>query len=162
MDSPINAKKNANLKFPPNKLKEKIGYGSFDENYIERATEIVDKYVKEFDNHAIQTIEELSKCIQKMPQGSAVEVNPMLFERIYKITHNLKGEGATFGHPVISIISGYLLTYLDNHDARCLNSEIVKSHANAMATILKHGLKEAESKTVKEICADLQKLVKKK
>lgn len=160
--TPINAKKNAHLKFPPNRLKEKIGHGGFDDAQIERATEIVAKYVAEFDDRAMGITQELDKCIKKLPLGSTVEVNPMLFEKIYKITHDLKGEGATFGHPVISIISGYLLTYLDRHSPKGVNSEIIKNHGDAMLTILKHGIKETDSKIVKEICSDLQKLVKTK
>lgn len=159
---PINAKKNHNLSFPPNKIKEKIGHGGFSEESIERATEIVQKYVAEFDERAKKIAQELDTCIKKMPQGVDVEVNPMLFERIYKIAHDLKGEGATFGHPVISIISNYLLTYLDRHDAKCLNTEIVKNHGDALMTILKHGIKETDNHIVKEICTDLQKLVQKK
>jgi hypothetical protein len=159
---PINAKKGGNIKFAPNRLKEKVGIGGIPEDRVEHATEIVAKYVAEFDDRAMRISQELAECIRKLPEGECVEVNPMLYERMYKISHDLKGEGATFGHPVISTISGLLLTYLENNDYKRLNSIIIKSHGDALLTILKHGLKDSDSQTVKEICMSLRKLAIKK
>jgi hypothetical protein len=158
---PINAKSKMNIKFPPNKLKSKVGMGGFDEETIEHAQEVVKKYVAEFDDRALKISTELEACTKKLPQGDQVEINPMLYQRIYKITHDLKGEGATFGHPVISIISGILLKYLDCHDARRVSPIVIKSHTDALMVILKHGLKSSDNQTVQEICKDLMAMVEK-
>jgi chemotaxis protein histidine kinase CheA len=146
---------------PPNRLKEKMGTGGISKTVLEKAEEIAEKHAIQFFKKANNSLIELQDCCDQIPKEGQSKIDIEIWSKIYKIAHELRGEGATFGHPIISDISKTLIVYLDGFKERPMNSVILKAHINALVVILKHGIKTGDNTTAKELCTTLDDIVQK-
>ena len=146
---------------PPNKLKEKMGSGGISKEALEKAIQVVEKYSMQFFKKANIAMIELQDACDKIPKESLAEIDLALWKAIYKIAHELRGEGATFGYPIVSDIAQTLVIYLEAFQKRPLNVVILKAHIDALLVILKHGIKTHDNATAKELCVTLDSIVQK-
>lgn len=161
MSTGMQKKKDHIVLNPPNKLKQKLGSGGISKEDLEKAIKAVEKYSTQFFNKASTAMIELQDACDKIPKEDLAEIDSTLWKTIYKIAHELKGEGATFGYPIVSDIAQTLVIYLEAFQKRPLNVVILKAHIDALLVILKHGIKTHDNATAKELCATLDSIVQK-
>jgi chemotaxis protein histidine kinase CheA len=82
-------------------------------------------------------------------------------EALFRIAHDLKGQGASFGFPLITKIGQSLciLTRDRGHDYRAGHLDLAKSHLDAIELVLTKGIKGEGGKVGAELAAKLEQRV---
>lgn len=90
------------------------------------------------------------------PAGRAQQV-----EALFRIAHDLKGQGASFGFPLITQIGQSLcvLTRDRARDYQAGHLELAKSHLDAIELVLTKGIKGEGGKVGAELVAKLERRV---
>lgn len=81
-------------------------------------------------------------------------------ERVFTIAHDLKGQGSSFGYPLITKIGGLLCQFLRarrGHDAQGLR--IAAAHIEALAIVLEHRIAGEGGQLGASVVERLEKLV---
>ena len=125
-----------------NRLKDRAimggaaGPGSFDTTALETAQEQFEQMSEEYVDWVGGTFSELSQAIAETGEMVS-EKRLMTWERIHRIAHELKGQGGTFGYPLISVVAKSLhectrpKTPMGDN-----NVKILKAHADAMQAVI--------------------------
>lgn len=131
-----------------NRLKEKtagIGHSPdhmmfIDEVALEAAQRVFEEMSEDYPdwvNHQIETLYEYHRrCVDSPEQRRS------LFEQITALAHDLKGQGGTFGYPLVTAFATSLNRFsaikqdiADNH------VEIIKAHIDAMRAVIRDRIK---------------------
>jgi CheY-like chemotaxis protein len=128
----------------PNRLKEKVGGGlKFNEggelpkDILDLAEKALERDALDFADWAMSYMAKLTaliaECLQKPPA-----LRRHYFDEINLISHELRGQGGTFGYPLISIFAKMLYDYTQPGCREDDNSlEIVKSHVDSMRAVIR-------------------------
>lgn len=146
---------------PPNELKNKLGSGGISKNTLEMASILIEKHESAFISKATMAIQELQKMCNAITENPTEPIPDTIRLTIQNISHELKGEGATFGHPLVSDISKNLNIYLDAHKDLPINPVILKAHIDALHVIIKHDIKSKENTIANELRISLENIVQK-
>ena len=85
-----------------------------------------------------------------------------LFAEINSISHDMKGQGGTFGYPLMTHFADSLFSITDGRGNYTDNQiELVKSHIDAMRAVIKARLKGDGGPIGKELMATLDKALEK-
>lgn len=127
-----------------NKLKEKAaGLGTkdgeipaFDEDVLAKVQAALDEMSEEYPDWVSSLIDQLyiqhKKCVEDEAARRAA------FARIHSMAHDMKGQGGTFGYPLITDFSdGLYNATTRNSGLTDHHVEIVKAHIDAMRVIIK-------------------------
>ncbi len=86
--------------------------------------------------------------------------NPEILKRLFTISHDMKGQGGSFGYSLITIIGGSLCEYVKKLERIDENSfKIARLHVNAMDLILKESLTGDGGLKGQEILQQIKKAV---
>ena len=125
-----------------NRLKDRAmlgaaaGPGSFDTTALETAQEQFEQMSEEYVDWVGGTFSELSQAINETTD-LLPEKRLMLWERIHRIAHELKGQGGTFGYPLISVVAKSLHECTRPKTAMGdSNVKILKAHGDAMQAVI--------------------------
>ncbi|MCK5297218.1 MAG: response regulator [Alphaproteobacteria bacterium] len=127
----------------PNKLKEKIGGANIKGalqlpvSILEEAEESLERQSLDFAELAQKHLFKLSELIQKIKETDEVKRFPLIKE-INMIAHELRGQGGTFGYPLITIFgkSLYEVTKkLPEIDDSVI--QLIKAHSDSMNAVIR-------------------------
>lgn len=131
-----------------NRLKEKtagIGHGPdqlqfIDEVALEAAQRIFEEMSEDYPdwvNGQIGSLYELHRrCVDSPEQRRS------LFEQITALAHDLKGQGGTFGYPLVTAFATSLNRFsVIRQDITDNHVEIIKSHIDAMRAVIRDRIK---------------------
>lgn len=132
---------NFKVKFhnPPNKLREKVGFGGIDMTRIERAESFIDENDLDFNPYAETLMHKLENIIKDIKSGtlSAEDGRKALIGTIMEI----KANGGMFKYTLLSEIAGVILNFLESIDT--INDDgmnIIDAHQNAIKVIITNRL----------------------
>lgn len=126
-----------------NRLKDRAllgaagGAAGFDPVQLETAQEQFEEMAEEYVDWVGGTFAEL---LQAINQASELPIEKRLssWEQVHRVAHELKGQGGTFGYPLISVIAKSL------HECTRpkapmgdSNVKILKAHGDAMQAVIK-------------------------
>lgn len=125
----------------PNKLREKVGgipgkMGSIDPAIIARAEKKVEDISKNYTESANTELVELQEAFQKC---SAVqgELQTPFIRKINMLVHELRGQGASFGYPLLTEFANFLFDFTDGLKmASGPQMEIIKAHIDTMHIVV--------------------------
>lgn len=125
----------------PNALKGKAGGadsspGELPNNLLQEAETQLQRSSLDFTEWALQYVSQLQDlCTETLMQPGK---RTIYFEKIHMLAHELRGQGGTFGYPLVSIIGKMLYECTGE---RCPENdsavEIVKSHVDIMRAVLR-------------------------
>ena len=127
---------------PEHQNKEDDNFG-FSQSAIDKMNaafqEAAEKYPKVAKEH-LQQLEEAVKQYEQIHKSSG-DVNEAI-ERIHWVAHELKGQGATFGYPLLTVYSESLCK-LTKPDRKVTNSqaEIIRAHYDLIRIIILQDIK---------------------
>jgi CheY-like chemotaxis protein len=131
----------------PNHLQEKAGggsgegRGSLPVEVLSEADNLLERKSAEFHDWALDYLGMMSKCCDKALQAQ-LHNRRKPFERINELAHELRGQGGTFGYPLITSV-GKMLYEITG--ASCstddLAVDIVKAHIDTMRAVFKGKIK---------------------
>lgn len=152
----------------PNRLKEKVaglggggGGGEIPFNLLEEAEAQLQRAALDFTEWARGYLTKLTRlCDQALEQPSG---RRRQLEEINMLAHELRGQGGTFGYPLISIFGKMLY---DATGASCREDdnmvEIVRAHIDAMRAVLRDKVSGDGGMVGRELLASLKSAIKKR
>ena len=126
---------------------------------LAQAETIVHRLSAEFPVHASRDLEQLEKAAASMA-GDAPARDPH-YGDIFRIAHDIRGQGAVFGYPLMSRLAGSLclaMRTLGPHDAAMMT--IIHSHVAGMRALLAHHVTVAGNRPALTIAAALELMVR--
>jgi chemotaxis protein histidine kinase CheA len=126
-----------------NRLKDKAGggsggVGSISQAALEKAEAEFKKMAEDYPDwvgkYVTQLYQELSGAREK-----SAELRSPHISRLNKVAHELKGQGGTFGYPLISTFGKSLYDCTDTTEGKIPDNllEIIKAHIDAMQAVIK-------------------------
>ncbi|MDA0240720.1 MAG: response regulator [Proteobacteria bacterium] len=126
----------------PNSLKEKAGGlgasgpGEFPANLLAEAEEQLERSAVEFTDWALDYLAQLSKhCDAAMESGADRRKR---FEEINLLAHELRGQGGTFGYPLVTVFAKRLYDFtgeIETIDEPAV--EVVKAHIDTLRVVIR-------------------------
>lgn len=128
----------------PNRMKEKVAgslkfneSGELPKDILEKAEQALERDALDFADWAISYIAKLNALVGEC-QSKPPALRRHYFDEINLIAHELRGQGGTFGYPLISIFAKMLYDYTQPGCREDDNSlEIVKSHNDSMRAVIR-------------------------
>jgi HPt (histidine-containing phosphotransfer) domain-containing protein len=121
----------------PNTLKHKVGDGGFDPAAVEAAEAAIAELASNYLEWALGDLERLRQALAKA-QGDAVG-RPRHWRACFDAAHDMKGQGGTFGYPLVSRVANSLCRYIERTLPQAATDfAIVTAHIDALAALLAH------------------------
>lgn len=128
-----------------NKLREKtLGLApvggdediAFDEDMMSKARAVLDEMAEEYPDWVSSLIQQLAEVHRRCVDTP--EQRYQHFEQLHAIAHDMRGQGGTFGYPLISGFSDGLYEFTRKSTSTSdKNVEIIKAHIDAMRVVIK-------------------------
>lgn len=150
---------------PPDLLKPKVTPGGPTEADF-RALERAESIIAELADRYLEVVDADLSNIQgatSQLQGEAVNASEHV-DRIYHIAHDMKGQGGSFGYPLVTTISKQLCQFIEDLDKTQLaedQTQAIALHVDALNVVIREKLKEAEGEQAKALLAGLRQVVEK-
>lgn len=82
-------------------------------------------------------------------------------EALYRRAHDLKGQGATYGYPIVSRLAGLLALLLESEAGRSdASMPLVDAHVNAIRAAVRDGVKDDAHPVGQALVAELDSRVR--
>lgn len=136
---------------PPNKLKSKVRRtgGPSAQTAILRALNAAEDLIDTYQGWAVDDLAKLWQAFQSSQNGTATASQ---IDEMFEITHGIRGEGGSFGFPLVSVIADSLCKFLEPRKrVGKAELEIIKVHILAMRAVFKQGLKGTQPGLEREL-----------
>jgi HPt (histidine-containing phosphotransfer) domain-containing protein len=147
---------------PPNTLKSKIivgGPGAVDPKTLERAESVIagmsDNYLKSVQDDMVR----ISAAFERLKSGAGNGSTPAI-EEIFQISHDVKGQGGSFGYPLLTAIGNELCRLIEKlgNDIGASEIEAIRIHIDAMKLVVSERMKGDGGKQGKTLLVGLQQM----
>ncbi len=121
---------------PPHTIATRVsGSGPMSQSMMQKAEGVLKKHTEAFSGNAKAEVEELSKAVDELAQ--TLDSHEESIHRIFQLSHNIRGQGGTFGYGLITDIAASLCNYVEELE-KCDNSAItlIRAHVDAMRAVL--------------------------
>ena len=108
---------------------------TFDE--YNKAMAVLDDLAKDYVIWVQEDLKNLENTYSKACATSGAERERIIRETLFRVVHDMKGQGATFGYDLVTDIGNHLCRYIerqDNFDAPQM--EAVETHIKALRQII--------------------------
>jgi hypothetical protein len=125
---------------------------------LAKAEAVIDRLSAEYPAHASRDLERLEAAAASMTGGR--EARAPQCNEIARVAHDMRGQGAVFGYPLMTRLAGSLCLAMRSlepqDDAMTI---IVRNHIAGMRALLDHGVTGAENRPALTIAASLELMV---
>ena len=146
---------------PPNLLKAKVGNGGaggIDPDLVKHAESVIGTMGDEFAGSVELETARIMKLAMDLEADPAKA--PKIQTKIRRISHDLRGQGATYGYDIISDVAECLYTYTDSLASSAdLNADVLRAHADAMRAVVKNEVKGDGGEVGLDLVKSLEALV---
>ena len=148
----------------PNTLKEKAGGGLGSEipqipaDILEQAEQSLERAVLDFTTWAKEYLQNLGSLCDEARDNEIKRLSK--FAEINTLAHELRGQGGTFGYPLISVLGKML--YDSTYEGCPLTDnqvEIVRAHIDAMRAVIRDKVAGGGGQVGKELLASLKQAI---
>jgi chemotaxis protein histidine kinase CheA len=159
-----NGGKKAEFITPPNNLKLKVqvapGEKGIDLATLERAESVI----SDMQNSYLEWVENDLKSLEDAIAEASKSDGDLKahFEKIFSISHDIKGQGGSFGYQMMTNIGNQLCRFIETLDTPSkADIHIVRLHFDAMKLVIAKRMEGDGGKTGEELVAGLQAVVAK-
>jgi hypothetical protein len=151
--------------FLPNRLREKVGgrpgqSGSIDPEVLKKAEAKVAEIAATYSDTAVDDIADLQSAFQACRDNP--ENQSGYIRTINHMVHNIRGQGGSFGYPLLTEFAGFLFDFTDNLTAASQPQlEIIKAHIDAMQIVAQQKITGDGGSVGRELKASLKKAIDK-
>jgi hypothetical protein len=106
---------------------------------MQRAEDAVAELAADYSNWALADVkraEDAFALVKSEPEKRAAHL-----ETLYRVTHDMKGQGGSFGYPLITKIGQSLCRYLHSGEIGEAHFPVVQAHIGALRLILEKSVK---------------------
>ncbi|MEQ8506751.1 MAG: hypothetical protein RIB80_15620 [Rhodospirillales bacterium] len=136
---------------PQKHLSQKVRRGGPSmEQAILKAVNAADDLIGQYQGWAVDDLETLwQSFVETSRTGRA---DPVRLKELYDMTHEARGQGGSFGFPLISVVGDSLCKYLDGLPRlKTRDLDVIRVHIMAMKAIFRQGLKGHQGELSKEL-----------
>lgn len=143
----------------PNTLRAKVGgkFGTLDRDAIAAAEAALYELSDQFGEWLAEEVQKLEEVYAEIKTGGATEEN---MKQLYNRCHDLKGQGSTYGFPLITRIAGSVCKLLDEPDGRSNAPRVlVGAHLDAIRAIVRGQIKSESHPVGVALASELEQRV---
>lgn len=147
-----------NLHFPPRHISQKVPKrgGPSPGDAIRRALKLADDLFGDYQGWAVDDLERLW---QQFLAGEAGHAGHEAVRRMFDMAHEIRGQGGSFGFPLITLIADSLGKFLERRTALTAHeAEVVKIHILAMKAVFRQQLKGPQAALADDLAPLLAEL----
>lgn len=139
---------------PPNILKAKVGGSvtAMDMAVIRRAEAAVDSLKDNFQSWISNDVEKLAAT----RNAFAKEPNELARESLFRASHDLKGQGMTFGFPFVARVAASLCRMLDTVALKAIPLGLVDAHVDAIRVCMRDQIKGDSDRIAMALAQELE------
>lgn len=103
----------------------------------EKAMEVLNNLAKDYEVWVQSDLQNLKNAYIKAQQTQKEKRFDVMMNEVFKIAHDMKGQGATFGYDLVTDIGNHLCRYIEKQP--CFDEEqmeAVEKHIQAISEIL--------------------------
>jgi len=145
---------------PPNLLRAKVGNkpGPDLDQMVASAQAAINEMKNDFEVWIRDDLKALQEAVAAMRQ----DADPALLEVIKTHAHEIKGQGSTYGYPLLTVVGDLLYRFVDS-DAKVAaqNLTLIGAHVDFMALVLSQGIHDQGDAQAQGILAGLQDAARK-
>jgi len=145
---------------PPNLLRAKVGNkpGPNLNQIVAKAEAALGELQEEYEVWIRDDLKALRAAVASLRQ----ELDPTILERVKILGHEIKGQGATYGYPLLTTVGHLLYTFIERDaDVAARHLELIDAHVDFMALILSEKIDDQGGLQAQGILAGLQDAAKK-
>lgn len=145
---------------PPNTLKQKVGTGgpgAVDLEALQRAEEVIIGMTDSYLNWVVEDLKKIDEAYTKLAnaQGDGKEE----LEGVFQVSHDIKGQGGSFGYDLMTAIGNELCRLIEKIDIPDPGEiEAIKVHIDSMKLVIGEDMKGQGGKAGEKMLAGLQKV----
>jgi chemotaxis protein histidine kinase CheA len=144
---------------PPNKLKGAVGRAVDGDDPVARAEAALAQLSSEFTDWMHDECEQLDRARRNVRQNG---LTALPREALFRAAHDIKGQAATLGFPLVAEIAGSLCRLIEEtHDPNRIPLDLVDQHVDAVRAIIReHSRPNAEAiaarltSTLRQVCEE--------
>jgi hypothetical protein len=121
---------------------------------IRRAEEAVGRLSDQYRGWVRGDIEKLRKCLEDASAGGEARIDA--YKVIRQIAHDMRGQGTTFGYPLVTRIAQSISHILKNRSADDDNDATLDAHINAVERIIEENVADPTSSAAAAIIGSLE------
>ena len=154
----MNKVRRVEIFMPPNVLKAKMGgINLLDVSTIRRAERAIEELREEFVNWIAEDVNRLITARTAFESSRS----PHTLGALYRASHDLKGQGATFEFPLVARIASSLCRLTDEEsDGTTLPMHLIDTHVDAIRVIVRDGIKGDTNALAGTLAAELEQRVR--
>ena len=143
---------------PPNRLADKVPRtgGKTLQQAVADADRAIARLSKDYDKHLAEDMTALENYMR------AVKASPTAanLKTLFRLVHNMRGQAATFGFPLITEVGRSLCLYLlETEDEREVNVDLIEQHVNALRVIYREKIEGHGDTLSRQVVEALMKAV---
>jgi len=132
-----------------------------EKNMLRRAETVIAGMTEQYQEIAAQDVSQIEEAVAELegePGG-----HPMALKRIFDVAHDMKGQGETFGYPMITVIGNQLCRFIETLSGAPNADElaVIKLHAKALRVVVAERIKTSDGETAKTLLGGLELVIQK-
>ena len=110
-------------------------------NEYNKAMAVLDDLAKDYVVWVQQDMENLENAYLQACDASGDDRDKIIRETLFRIVHDMKGQGATFGYDLITDIGNHLCRYIERQEKfEASEMDAIKVHIDALKQIIEQKL----------------------
>ncbi len=143
----------AQIFYPKNKIKDKVGKGGLPSEMLSKADDAVVALKEDYCTIVEDQLVTIWESFNGVQDGTLNQDEGIA--DIMQAAFNFKGEAGTFGYPMIGQLGGSLYRYT-NVNPTAANMTIIKLHLEAIGAVARHKIQDDSHPIAKEIAKNLE------
>ena len=148
---------------PPNTLKSKVGIGgpgAVDPETLARAEKVIADLADNYLEWAHEDMAKLQGALKELVSEGGDQKEKIA--KVFQISHDMKGQGGSFGYDLITTIGNGLCRYLENREeVGPAEIEAIKLHVGSMQVVLTNGIKGEGGEIGTQLLSGLEQVIAK-
>lgn len=128
---------------PPDTLKKKVkigGPGAVDLDTLNRAEAVIADMADNYLEWVAKDLTEIHQAVENLKAEKKDHKDALA--RIFQLSHDMKGQGGSFGYTLMTILGGNLCNFVEKlEDAGSAEVEVIQLHINAMDLVIAKQMK---------------------
>ena len=145
---------------PPNRLQGAVGHAIDGDDPVARAEAALAQLSSEFTDWMHDECERLDLARRNVRENG---LTALPREALFRSAHDIKGQAATLGFPLVSEVAGSLCRLIEESpDPQRIPLDLIDQHVDAVRAIIReHGRPQAEAvaaqltRTLRQVCEDV-------
>ena len=145
---------------PPNLLRAKVGNkpGPDLDQIVAKAEAALTELQDDYEVWIRDDLKTLRDAVASLRQ----QVDPTVLERIKILSHEIKGQGSTYGYPLLTTVGHFLYGFIDRDaDVAARHLDLIDAHVDFMALVLSQKIRGEDDLQAQCIWSGLQDAAKK-